>query len=51
MPSLLEARGLVKRLGGRRVADDVDLVCEAGRILGLLGPTDLRLLRRRVLGE
>jgi lipooligosaccharide transport system ATP-binding protein len=50
MPPLLEARGLVKQLGGRRVVDGVDLRCEAGRIVGLLGPngagktTTLRML-------
>ena len=50
MPVLLEARGLVKHLGGRRVVDGVDLVCQAGQILGLLGPngagktTTLRML-------
>jgi lipooligosaccharide transport system ATP-binding protein len=47
---LLEARGLVKHLGGRRVVDGVDLVCRAGHVLGLLGPngagktTTLRML-------
>jgi lipooligosaccharide transport system ATP-binding protein len=50
MPSLLEARGLVKHLGGRRVVEGVDLVCRAGEVLGLLGPngagktTTLRML-------
>jgi lipooligosaccharide transport system ATP-binding protein len=47
---LLEARGLVKHLGGRRVVDGVDLACREGEILGLLGPngagktTTLRML-------
>jgi lipooligosaccharide transport system ATP-binding protein len=47
---MLEARGLVKRLGGRPVVDGVDLVCVAGQIHGLLGPngagktTTLRML-------
>jgi lipooligosaccharide transport system ATP-binding protein len=35
---LLDARGLVKSLGGRKVVDGVDLVCGAGEVLGLLGP-------------
>jgi lipooligosaccharide transport system ATP-binding protein len=50
MAALLEARGLVKRLGGRTVVNGVDLVCQAGQVLGLLGPngagktTTLRML-------
>ena len=50
MSVLLDARGLVKHLGGRRVVDGVDLICEAGQIVGLLGPngagktTTLRML-------
>jgi lipooligosaccharide transport system ATP-binding protein len=50
MTALLEARGLVKHLGGRRVVDGVDLDCHAGQVLGLLGPngagktTTLRML-------
>jgi lipooligosaccharide transport system ATP-binding protein len=35
---LLEARGLVKTLGGRKVVDGVDLSCAPGEVLGLLGP-------------
>jgi lipooligosaccharide transport system ATP-binding protein len=47
---MLDARGLVKHLGGRRVVDGVDLVCRPGEIHGLLGPngagktTTLRML-------
>jgi lipooligosaccharide transport system ATP-binding protein len=47
---MLEARGLIKHLGGRRVVDGVDLVCLPGQIHGLLGPngagktTTLRML-------
>src|SRR5215813_2105557 len=50
MPPLLEARALVKRLGGRLIVDGVDLICHAGQVLGLLGPngagktTTLRML-------
>ncbi|HEX7787412.1 MAG TPA: ABC transporter ATP-binding protein [Methylomirabilota bacterium] len=50
MSTLLDARGLVKHLGGQRVVDSVDLTCEAGQIVGLLGPngagktTTLRML-------
>src|SRR5919108_6516645 len=50
MTPLLEARHLVKSLGGRRVVDGVDLECHGGQILGLLGPngagktTTLRML-------
>ncbi|MCW5558211.1 MAG: ABC transporter ATP-binding protein, partial [Verrucomicrobiae bacterium] len=35
---LIEARGLSKSLGGRRVVDQVDLWCGAGEVVGLLGP-------------
>ena len=35
---MLEIRGLCKRFGGIVVADDIDLVMPAGRILGLIGP-------------
>jgi lipooligosaccharide transport system ATP-binding protein len=47
---MLEARALVKHLGGRRVVDGIDLVCQPGEIHGLLGPngagktTTLRML-------
>src|SRR6266478_6349420 len=50
MPALLDARSLVKHLGGRRVVDAVDLACETSQIVGLLGPngagktTTLRML-------
>jgi ABC-type multidrug transport system ATPase subunit len=50
MTPLLEARQLVKSLGGRRVVDGVDLECHRGQVLGLLGPngagktTTLRML-------
>ncbi len=35
---LLEAIGLVKTLGGKRVVDGISLTCRAGEVLGLLGP-------------
>jgi lipooligosaccharide transport system ATP-binding protein len=50
MSGLLDARNLVKHLGGRRVVDGVDLVCERSQVVGLLGPngagktTTLRML-------
>jgi lipooligosaccharide transport system ATP-binding protein len=50
MSVLLAAHNLVKHLGGRRVVDGVDLICEASQIVGLLGPngagktTTLRML-------
>ena len=50
MSGLLDARNLVKHLGGRRVVDGVDLACERSQIVGLLGPngagktTTLRML-------
>ncbi len=34
----LEARGLVKSYGGRRVVDGVDMTVKRGEIIGLLGP-------------
>ena len=37
---MLEAHGLIKHLGGRRVVDGVDLVCMPGEIHGLLGPNN-----------
>jgi lipooligosaccharide transport system ATP-binding protein len=36
--TLLDATGLVKSLGGKRVVDGIDLSCRAGEVLGLLGP-------------
>ncbi len=50
MSALLDARNLVKHLGGRQVVDGVDLACESSQIVGLLGPngagktTTLRML-------
>ncbi len=35
---LLEARGLVKSYGRRRVVDGVEFEVEPGEIVGLLGP-------------
>ncbi len=35
---LLEAVGLTKTLGGKRVVDGIDLTCHSGEVLGLLGP-------------
>jgi lipooligosaccharide transport system ATP-binding protein len=37
IPPLLDARGLVKRFGSKRVVDGVDLQCHCGEILGMLG--------------
>lgn len=34
----IEARGVVKVLGGRRVLDDVSLTAESGEVVGLIGP-------------
>jgi lipopolysaccharide export system ATP-binding protein len=36
--AVLQAEGLVKSFGGRRVVDDVDLTLRQGEIVGLLGP-------------
>jgi lipooligosaccharide transport system ATP-binding protein len=36
-PRLLDAQGLVKHFGSRRVVDDVSLRCGPGEVLGLLG--------------
>ncbi len=36
--TLLDASGLVKSLGGKRVVDGIGLSCRAGEVLGLLGP-------------
>jgi lipooligosaccharide transport system ATP-binding protein len=35
---LLDVRGLIKSLGGKRVVDGVDLQCRSGEVVGLLGP-------------
>ncbi|MBX2853101.1 MAG: ABC transporter ATP-binding protein [Phycisphaeraceae bacterium] len=35
---LLDATGLVKHLGGKRVVDGIGLTCRSGEVLGLLGP-------------
>ncbi|NBC10732.1 MAG: ATP-binding cassette domain-containing protein [Planctomycetes bacterium] len=37
-PPLLDATGLEKSLGGKRVVHGIDLRCHAGEVLGLLGP-------------
>ncbi len=48
--AILEARGLTKSYGSRRVVDGLDLSCRRGTVLGLLGPngagktTSLRML-------
>ncbi|MFW2388890.1 MAG: ABC transporter ATP-binding protein [Polyangiales bacterium] len=48
--AILEARGLTKSYGDRRVVDALDLQCRKGTVLGLLGPngagktTTLRML-------
>jgi lipooligosaccharide transport system ATP-binding protein len=36
--TLLDAKGLQKSLGGKRIVDGIDLSCRAGEVLGLLGP-------------
>ena len=38
VPAALEAKGLVKIVGGRRVVDRVDLAVAPGEIFGLVGP-------------
>ena len=38
MTALLEARGLVRHFGERRVVDEVSLSLDSGQVLGLLGP-------------
>ncbi len=38
MAALLEARGLVRHFGERRVVDEVSLSLDSGQVLGLLGP-------------
>ena len=35
---LMEARGLVKAYGGRRVVDNVEMNVKRGEVVGLLGP-------------
>jgi ABC-type multidrug transport system ATPase subunit len=35
---VLDASGLVKNLGGRRVVDGIAVACAAGEVVGLLGP-------------
>jgi lipooligosaccharide transport system ATP-binding protein len=35
---LLEASGLAKSLGGKKVVDGIGLSCRAGEVIGLLGP-------------
>lgn len=38
MPAVLEIRNLNKSFGGIRVANDINLSLQAGRVLGLIGP-------------
>jgi ABC-2 type transport system ATP-binding protein len=38
LASMIEAQGLTKSLGGRRVVQDVSLRCEPGTVTGFLGP-------------
>lgn len=35
---LLDASGLIKSLGGKRVVDGIGITCRAGEVVGLLGP-------------
>ena len=38
LPTMIEAHGLTKRLGGTVVVDDVSFRCEPGTVTGFLGP-------------
>jgi ABC-2 type transport system ATP-binding protein len=38
LPTMIEATGLTKRLGGRAVVSDVSFRCEPGTVTGFLGP-------------
>lgn len=51
--ALLEARGLTKRFGGVTALDDLDLVIEAGDVVGVMGPNGAgkSTLLKTLLGE